>query len=245
MSNQPAIHNLDEIQAEYFISDVIVRTSDGCVVLYVPKDKISERAQKGFVSLKQLDNLQRKLKQEYDVDSELILSDSDSLAKMSEGFETLLKTTFPDIIDGAQVYFLNSQKVSVTIKFSDAVEINKKETIETFLKTILTSAKIEVQSLQWDEIELPSLIELLTVTKKLQPVKLKQVYDCLHEGYPSLQENWLNKQLDKLIKKRFLVREQATETYALTAHGLNVLPKIASRNNSDIVRALDLGRRKW
>lgn len=245
MPNQPAIPDFEEIQAEYFLSDVIVRTSDGCVVLYVPKDKVSERAQKGFVSLKQLDNLQSKLKREYDVDSELILSDSDNLAKMSEGFETLLKTTFPGVVDGAQISFLNAQKVSITIKVSDTGKSTKKESIETFLKTILTSAKIEMQALQWDQIELPSLIEILMVTKKLQPVKLEHVYADLSEDYASLQENWLNKQLDKLIKKRFLVREQATGTYALTAHGLNVLPKIASRNNSDIVRALDLGRRKW
>lgn len=245
MSNKPAIPNFDVIKTEYFISDVIVRTFDGCVILYVPKDKVSDTAQKGFVSLKQLDNLQNKLKQEYGVDSELILTDSDNLAKMSEGFETLLKTTFPGVVGGAQVYFVNAQKVNVIIKLSDAVESTKKETIKAFLETVLTAAKIEVQALQWDEVELPSLIEVLTTTKKLQPVKLNKVYSCLHEDYPSLQENWLNKQLDKLVKKRFLVREQATETYVVTAYGLNVLPKVASRNSSDIVRALDLGRRKW
>lgn len=102
-----------------------------------------------------------------------------------------------------------------------------------------------MQALQWDEIELPSVIEILSKTKKLQPVKREHLYANLRENYSSLQEVWLNKQLDRLIKKRFLVREQETQTYALTAHGLNVLPQIAGRNNSDIVRALDLGRRKW
>ena len=245
MSNQTSIPNFDDILVEYFISDVIVRTSDGCVVLYVPKDKISEKAQKGFVSLKQLSNLKCKLKKDYGVDSEFILSDSDSLEKMGEGFEILLKTTFPDTVDEVRISFLNAQRVSVIIKLSDAAETHKKEVIETFLKTILSSAKIEVQSLQWDEVELPPLIEVLTVTKRLQPVKLEQVHAYLNEEYPLLQESWLNKQLDKLIKKRFLVREQVEKTYILTAHGLNILPKIVSRNNSDIVRALDLGRKKW
>lgn len=235
----------DQIRDEYFISDVIVRTSDGYVVLYVPKDRISETAQKGFVSLKQLDNLRNKLKREFDVDSELILLDSDNLVMMSKGFEVLLKTTFPDVIDEADIVFLNAQKVSVTIKVSDSVGDAEKNAIEAFLGATLTSAKIQVQALQWDEIELPSVIEILSKTKKLQPVKREHLYANLRENYSSLQEVWLNKQLDRLIKKRFLVREQETQTYAMTAYGLNVLPQIAGRNNSDIVRALDLGRRKW
>jgi hypothetical protein len=67
----------------------------------------------------------------------------------------------------------------------------------------------------------------------------------LSKDYPALRIDGLNKQLDKLIKKKFLIRERDTETYVMTALGLNLLPQIASRNSSDIVRALDLGRRKW
>ncbi|HHN8404034.1 TPA: hypothetical protein ACRRXZ_002561 [Morganella morganii] len=245
MPNQLVIPDFEKIQEEYFISDTIVRTSDGCVVLYVHKNKVNETAQKGFVSLKQLDNLQTKLKREYNINSDLVLLDSEDLIKMSKGFEALLKTTFPESIDRAEVYFLNAQKVSVTIKISDTMESTQKGIIETFLKTVLNSANIEIQAVYWDQIELPSLIEILVTIKKLQPVKLEQTYADLLEDYSSLYKSWLNKQLDKLIKKRFLVREQSTETYALTAQGLSVLPKIANRNSSDIVRALDLGRKKW
>ncbi len=239
------IPGFEKIQAEYFISDFIVRESDGSLVLYVPKDRVSEKAQKGFISLKQIETLQSKLNLEYGVNSELVLLDSDNLAKMSQGFETLLRTTFPTVVDKAEVYFLNAQKVSVTIKTSDVIESTQKESIDAFLKSVLTSAKIEIQALHWDQIELPSLIEILTVIKKLQPVKLEQAYADLSTDYSLLQMDWLNKQLDRLIKKRFLVREQSRETYALTAQSLNVLPKIANRNSSDIVRALDLGRKKW
>lgn len=245
MPNQSEIPGLDEIKAQFFISDVVVRTSDGHVVLYVPKNKVRETAQKGFVSLKQLDNFQRKLKREYNLNTELILTDSDSLAKVGEGFETLLKTTFSGIVDEVQISFLYAQKANVTIKLSGFVENNQKETIKLFLDTVLTAAQIEVQSLQWDEIELPSLIEILTITKRIQPVQLERMHAHLLEEYPSIKADWLNKQLDRLIKKRFLVWEQGTKTYITTAHGLNVLPKIVSRNNSDIGRALELGRIKW
>jgi hypothetical protein len=242
---QPAISNFEEIQAEYCISDFIVRASDGILVLYVPKDKVSDKAQKGFVSLKQLNNLQSKLKREFDTSTEVVLLDADSLTKVGEGFVALLKSTFQDIITDANISFLNAHRVSATIVLSEFLDNSKKEAIEAFLTAILTPTHIELQAVQWDEVELPSLIEILTTTKKFQPVKLNNLYDFLCKDYPALRIDWLNKQLDKLIKKKFLVRERNTETYVMTALGLNLLPKIASRNSSDIVRALDLGRRKW
>lgn len=245
MLKQPAISNFDEIRAEYCISDFIVRASDGILVLYVSKDKLSDKAQKGFISLKQLDNLQSKLKREFDTSTEIVLLDADSLIKVGEGFVALLKSTFPDIITDARISFLNAHRVSATIVLSEFVDNSKKKAVEAFLTAVLTPAHIELQALQWDEVELPSLIEILTTTKKFQPVKLDNLYDFLCKDYPALRIDGLNKQLDKLIKKKFLIRERDTETYAMTALGLNLLPKIASRNSSDIVRALDLGRRKW
>ncbi|MGO2234588.1 MAG: hypothetical protein ACTH5B_10985 [Marinomonas sp.] len=245
MLKQPAISNFDEILAEYCISDFIVRASDEILVLYVSKDKVSDKAQKGFVSLKQLDNLQSKLKREFDTSTEIVLLDADSLIKVGEGFVALLKNTFPDIITDARFSFLNAHRVSVTIVLSEFVDNSVKEAVEAFLTAVVKPAHIELQALQWDEVELPSLIEVLTTTKKFQPVKLDNLYDFLCKDYPALRIDGLNKQLDKLIKKKFLIRERDTETYAMTALGLNLLPKTASRNSSDIVRALDLGRRKW
>lgn len=245
MLEQPPIPNFDEIRAEYCILDFIIRSSDGVLVVYVPKDKVSDKAQKGFVSLKQLDNLQSKLKREFDVSTEIVLLDADSLLKVGEGFVALLKTTFQDIITDAHISFLNAHRVSATIVLSEFVENSNKKAVEVFLRAVLTPAQIELQAVHWDEVELPSLIEILTTTKKLQPVELDRAHDFLRKVYPALQMDWLNKQLDKLIKKRLLVREHDTKTYVITALGLNVLPKIANRNNSDIVRALDLGRRKW
>lgn len=245
MLKQPAISNFDEILAEYCISDFIVRAFDEILVLYVSKDKVSDKAQKGFVSLKQLDNLQSKLKREFDTSTEIVLLDADSLIKVGEGFVALLKNTFPDIITDARFSFLNAHRVSATIVLSEFVDNSIKEAVEAFLTAVVKPAHIELQALQWDEVELPSLIEVLTTTKKFQPVKLDNLYDFLCKDYPALRIDGLNKQLDKLIKKKFLIRERDTETYAMTALGLNLLPKTASRNSSDIVRALDLGRRKW
>jgi hypothetical protein len=55
------IAELEELQKDYFISDVSIRTSDGTIVLYIPVERVSENAKSGFVSRRQLDNLCCKL----------------------------------------------------------------------------------------------------------------------------------------------------------------------------------------
>lgn len=49
------------IQSEYFVSDIILRSSDDAIVLYVPNDRLSETIKPGFVSKKQLENLTKKI----------------------------------------------------------------------------------------------------------------------------------------------------------------------------------------
>ncbi|HHQ4504723.1 TPA: hypothetical protein ACSPZQ_004009 [Aeromonas veronii] len=248
MSKKLTNLELDKIKNESFISDIVFRSSDDCLVLYVSKDRVSEKSKTGFVSVQQLSNFQSNIIQKYDINCEVILIDSDNLDALGKGFEFLLKTTFPDFIQEVKINFLNSQNASIQIKISDSYDLNK-EHVEVFLEKILTTASVETISIQWIEEKeiLPNLIELLLKIKKLQPVTIKYLAISLSEDYQFLQEkrNWLNKQLDKLIKKHLIVREQVQATYCLTAQGLNVLPKFLNRYSSDIIRALDLGKRKW
>lgn len=235
----------DEIKKKYFISDFFIRSSDGCIVLYIPKDKVSHKAEKGFVSHTQLDNLQSKLKSQSNINSEIVLLDTDGLIKVSEGFVALLKSTYTNIVSDAQISFLTAHRANVVVQLSELSDNSQKEAIESFLKAVFSPANIELQALYFEEVELPSLVEILAKTKVLQPATLERIHTYLSEEYTSIQITWLNKQLDKLIKKRFLVREKETKSYTVTALGLNVLPRLATRNSSDILRALDLGRRKW
>ncbi len=248
MSKKLTNLELDKIKTEFFISDIVFRSSDGYLVVYVSKDRVSEKSKPGFISVQQLSNFQSKIRQKYDVSCEVVLIDSEDLDALGKGFEFLLKNTFPNFIQGVKITFLNSQNANIRIQIPDSNDVNKKN-VENFLISILTTASIETMMLQWIEEKetLPTLIELLLEIKKLQPVTIKSIAISLSEDYQSLQEkqSWLNKQLDKLIKKHLIVREQVQATYCLTAQGLNVLPKVLNRNSSDIVRALDLGKRKW
>ncbi|WP_155398231.1 hypothetical protein [Vibrio owensii] len=246
MPDKSEFPELEELLTSYFVSDVTVRSSDGCYVLYVPKDRVSEVKSKGFISKKQLANLQDKLSEQYQIRSEVLLIDSEKLDRLKTSFETLLQVTFPDDIADCSFVFLNAQRVSVEVNLH-SFERGDKKAIQDYLESILSPVGVDHVALRWidNQAELPSIIEVLSTTKRKQPATIEEMVNYLSRDYEHVGGGWLNRQLDKLIKKKLVVREKETATYCLTFKGLNVLPSISSRNNSDIVRALDLGRRKW
>lgn len=246
MLDKSEFPGVEELLTSYFVTDVTIRSSDGCYVLYVPKDRVSEVKSKGFISKKQLSNLQDKLNEQYKIRSEVLLIDSEKLDRLKVSFETLLQVTFPDDIADCSFEFLTAQSVSVEVNLH-SIERADKKAIQDYLESVLSPVGVDHVALRWidNQAELPSIIEVLSATKRTQPATIEEIVNSLSRDYEHVGGGWLNRQLDKLIKKKLVVREKETATYCLTFKGLNVLPSISSRNNSDIVRALDLGRRKW
>ncbi|MGP5327679.1 hypothetical protein [Vreelandella titanicae] len=240
------ITDLSNIMKKYFISDINFRDSDNVIVLYIPNDRISEKANPGYVSKTQLENLANKLSNNYSVSTEIIYVNTKKLDEIGQGVEILLKAKFEDIIEEANFTFLTANKVNAWLKSKTVDEVKEKE-IKIYLKSIFFDSGIQHVDIQWiGELEkLPSFIELLVMTKRLQPVLLDTYILKFSVDYQNINEKWLNRQLDKLIKKGLIVRDSITKKYSLTGKGLGVIPNVFSRNNSDIIRALDLGRREW
>lgn len=240
------ITELSNIQREYFVSDINIRSSDGVIVLYVPNERVSEVVRTGFVSKRQLENLAIKLTEKYSVDVEFIYIEANKLEQLGQGVEILLKAKYGDLIEEIDFTFLTAFKVNAWIKTKNLDESQKK-IIESYLVSIFFDSDVTDVDVQWvGEIDrLPSFIEILIMTKRLQPGLLNTYVSNLSDDYQNINEKWLNRQLDKLIKKDLIVRDSTTKEYSLTGKGLSVIPNILSRTNSDIARALALGRRKW
>lgn len=240
------ITELSNIQREYFISDINIRSSDGVIVLYVPNERVSEVVRTGFVSKRQLENLATKLTEKYSVNVEFIYTEANKLEQFGQGVETLLKAKYGNLIEEIDITFLTASKVNAWIKNKNLDESQKK-IIESYLISIFFDSDVTDVDVQWvGEIDrLPSFMEVLIMTKKLQPVLLSTYVSNFSADYQSINDKWLNRQLDKLIKKGLVIRDNTTKEYSLTGKGLGVIPNVLSRTNSDISRALDLGRRKW
>ncbi len=216
------------------------------VVLYVPNERVSEVVKTGFVSKKQLENIASKLSEKYSLRIELIYVETNKLEQLGQGIELLLKSKYSDFIEEVHFTFFTAFKVNVWIKQKD-LNRNQQDTIEKYLYSVFFDSGVTDVDVQWvGEIDrLPSFMEVLIMTKKLQPVLLSTYVSNFSADYQSINDKWLNRQLDKLIKKDLVIRDNTTKEYSLTGKGLGVIPNVLSRTNSDISRALDLGRRKW
>jgi len=240
------IYKFLETLPDYFVSEVIIRSSDDSLVLYVPNEKISEKSEKDFVTKRQLDNLAKKLSEKFGASTEIIYVNSEKLTQIAEGVELLLKTKYGKSIDEVAFTFLNAKRVNAWLKIRSSHE-QKKNSIKEFLSSVFKDTGVDNVDFHWVDMheKLPTLIELLVLTKTIQPADLDNYLLKVRESYEYIDRTWLNKQLDKLIKKGLVVRDRSSKTYSLTGKGLGVIPSSYSRTSSDIARALDLGRKKW
>ena len=231
---------------KFYVEDINIRASDGSIILYVPKDRISDLAEKGYISKLQLENLAKKLSEKYSVKTEVVYTNSETLEQLRKGLEAKIKNEFNDFMDDVFLTFHSAKRVSVWISSNKLPEVSK-EGVTTFITSILSPLNIIVSIINWvdSKHELPSLMELVVSTKKIQPAILDDYVRELKDKYESIEAKWVNRHLDKLIKKKLLSRDNNTKRYSLTGQGLTIIPNIKSRDNSDILRVLDLGRRKW
>lgn len=231
---------------KFCVEELNIRASDGSIILYVPKESTSDLAAKGYVTHVQLKNLAKKLSKKYSVKVEVVYTKSDSFENLRKGFEAQIKSEFQNIVGDVFVTFQSAKSLSVWISANNLPD-EKKMLVSKFVSSILSPLEISVTEINWVDAvrELPSLMELIIATKKIQPAILDNYVSELRDKYQLIDVKWVNRHLDKLIKKKLISRDNQTKQYALTGKGLSAIPNIRSRKNSDILRALDLGKRKW
>ncbi|WKT72200.1 hypothetical protein [Acinetobacter variabilis] len=246
MLSNPTISELQKRQQEFYIADIRLRSSDGAVILYFDINHVSEQIKTNHISHIQINNLIKKLNQDGIEKVEVIYIQSDRLESLAKGFELILESQFSEFIENAELSFLSSEKVNVWLKMR-VLDDNTKLTIESFLKNILNESNINYFDIHWigEQEDFPSVMKILIDIKILQPISLENYFNYLLPNFDHITSRWLNRELDKLIKKGFITREAITASYSLTAKGLLIIPNVPSNSNSDIKRALSLGRRKW
>lgn len=229
-----------------FVYDVFVRSSDEAVVIYVDFEMVCIKPKRGCVSVRQLERLARLLSSKFLSKIEIIYLPSDKHAKIVSAAETLLKANFSDFIEDVSLSFITGDSVNAWVKVGFGGD-GKKTDIETYLQSLLLASGVELVIFQWvDPIDkLPSAIDIMMATKKMQPVDISGYVSVFSDRFEKINAAWVNKQLDKLIKKNIVVRDAKTGTYSLTAVGLGIIPNSFSRESSDVTRALALGRRVW
>lgn len=205
MLNIKEINELSEIQQKYFVADISIRSFDHAIVLYIPIERISETTKPGFVSKRQLDNLSKRLSRKYSSKIEIIHTNTSHMEDLGKSIEHLIKTKYKTIIEEADLNFLTAKRANLWLK-TKALEEEEKIEIEKYIKNELENNDISESRVKWisETDRLPSLMEILVMTKIHQPIPIQTYTAKLLNEHPEISEKWINRQLDKLIKKILL-----------------------------------------
>lgn len=246
MLNKDIIDALQSIKEEYYISDIYERSTDDSFVLHIPIDRLTEKAKNGFISRLQVENLVKHLSAKFSKSFEIIYNPSEKLEQLVEAVETILKVQFGSVVEASIFTFLSAERVNAWLKVQN-IDVETKVKIEEYLKVLFAESDVNILEIQWDGelMGFPSVMEILIAVKRLQPISIENFLVDFNQDFSCIEDKWLNRQLDKLIKKDLIVRDPLTKKYTLTWKGLDAIPNITNNSNSDIKRALSLGRRKW
>ena len=240
------LKELEDSQYKDYISEIAERPSDGSFILHIPIDRISEKVKDNHISKNQLETLLKNLTEKFSKNFESLNIESERLSNLVKGIDLILKAEFNEFVENTNFTFLSAERVNVEI-FIHNLDEDTKLTISSYLISLFEKSNIKVANIEWigDIEEYPSSMEILISLKEMQPISLEHFLDHLNSEFKSIDQKWLNRQLDRLIKKGLLVRDNISKQYALSGNGLGVIPNISNNSNSDIKRALSLGYRKW
>ena len=233
---------LEDSQYKDCISEIAERSSDDSFILHIPIDRVSESAKEGYISRIQLEKLLKNLNEKFSHKFDFLHVESEKLNNLVKGIDLILKAEFADFIEDINFTFLSAEKINLEIYIQN-LDADTQSNLDKFIISVFETSNIQVANIEWiGEIEeYPSVMEILIALKETQPISLENLNSKLRLTDPK----WLNRQLDKLIKKSLLVRDNSSKQYALTGKGLGIIPNITNNSNSDIKRALSLGYRKW
>ncbi|GEA08677.1 hypothetical protein KUL42_34380 [Alteromonas sp. KUL42] len=244
--------NIDDISeypdklSKYFVVDIQVRANDDSIVLYIPKDKLSEDTKVGHVTRRQIKQLCNRLSSKYNVEVQTVYLKSRKSEELEAGIVQLINSRFENSVEQLYLSYGAEDVISIWLQSTKGGELKKDEITEVVNQMLVLSG-LKLNAMHWINSEpmLPSNILLLKAIKERQPIKAIELAEIFQHDYPDTTASWVSRILDKLIKKGIVVREHPDGNYVLTMMGLNVVPSIKSRNGTDIVRVLELGRKKW
>ena len=215
------------------------------ILMEVPTSKLKDRAEKGYITRRQIENIKIKIKNKYNTDVLVSFSESADKAGIEAGLLVLLNANIKTKkIKNVSISFYNSSDINIIV-FCKGLEGKERVEVERLAVQYITSMKMTLRSIEYNDIVgiEPSLMVILRAVKSTYPITLENLagYLIKHSYYIESIE-WLSKRLDLLRKREFLIRS-LEGVYRLTHSGIEQVPVTRSRTSSDIDRILTIAKR--
>jgi hypothetical protein len=217
------------------------------VLIEFPRSHIAEVAGKGVVSRRQLDTLATEIKSQTGYQVEFVVNGDSIRHVYAQALQDLLSRKFGEGTYGITVALSPQGKCDVWIDARNATNSVTEEDVRNLVALFLTGIGLASGAVHIliPSTRLPSDMEILRALKikaPLDPSGLK--IELLKGEGVGIDDKWLNSKLDGLRKKGLVCRV-GNGKYLLTEIALRLVPVSRSRRSLDIVRALELAKRKW
>lgn len=215
--------------------------------VFIPSERVSALAKPGFVSKRQLKNLQSALREHLGIAVEWIEESGSRSSAMEAALLQLLEMKFPGRFREVFISGLKSRPICVWIEpLKDVDDYPSPEEIRAVVQTFMDLYGLaEFVVDDGTDTSLPSNSAILRRLKIHAPVVTSDLAGQLAaSGATVPDDRWLQRKLDRL-RKQGLVHRESNGAYCLTELALKAVPHGRGRTSSDVERALALGRRKW
>lgn len=216
------------------------------LLLEVPRDRVRETAGRGFTSKRQLGYLTRVLEEKFDLRVLTTFRDSQQFTDLESGLRAMLIRKFAGLVEDTYISFPTANKALVWIGLAQVLEKSVADGVQAVVSSFLKQAEISCEGIEFlnPRHPEPSIVVILRSVKVRAPASIREIMEDLSgKGLSCPSERWLAAKLDGARKRGLLVRN-ATETYVLTALGLDIVPHSRSRASSDIDRMLSIAKRR-
>lgn len=227
-----------------FAASISLSSPLNAVVVDVRSENIAKTVSKVATSRRQLQFLSQAAREEFGINL-LFLESVEGREDLEGGLRFHLRNKLES--ERLECFVSLSSDGSARVWVDGVPALYAKEDVEGWVSSFLNAVGVSLVALDligFTE-NSPSNITILRSIKSEQPILIDDLRISLVKlGWDVPPGRWLSGELDKMRKKKFLLRRK-DEKFVLTEAGLSSIPLVRTRKSSDIERALVLGRKKW
>lgn len=235
-------------QSFNFISN-IVESEGNKFFVSIASSYVGNTIKDGKTSFRQLAHLKKTIKEKIGQSVEFIVFIDEGFQNIESGLGEFVRRTFNEVKIDTYLSFYKGNIVDVYFEneINDITDESFFIRLKDKVTEFLGSFDMEVRSFTANVPEkyVPSGMSILNNIKKFSPVTAPQLIENLNNGgsvVPSI--DWLRSRLD-VLRKNGLILWMEGGTYCVTLKGLKAIPHPKSRISSDVLRILELGKKKW
>ena len=233
-----------------FITEVKNANEDGVdYFLFVNSDSIAGKSKDSKItSYYQMMKIKSQVKKKFGLTTKWIVKKGSKNKLLVDAVENLFKNKYNELIKHVAISPIQFEPVWIYIEKSESSSINlKKGEILKDLSPIFSIYGIEDIKISFQNIKesFPANPIILLCIKIYAPIRLEEISSKLmQKGYHEATVDGIKPKIETLRKYGLIVWSKG-DVYSLSLNAQQSFSYVNPKNSPDVLRALELGRKKW